>query len=708
LSAKLGFVSGSRSRRVEPIRLAAAILMLVALVNVGAAQTHWVGSWATSQMLSEKDNALDSGYLHDVTLRQVVRVSLGGESVRLHLSNRFGTTPLHFTSVHIARLMSADSGSIVGGTDKAITFSGAADVWIPAGAEYLSDPTDFPIARLSRLAITLHLDVVPPHQTGHPGSRATSYLVHGDQVSNADLADPKKVDHWYFIAGVDVVSPLDVEAVVVLGDSITDGHGATTNANDRWPDLLANRLQASMGKRAPGVLNQGIGGNRLLLDGLGPNAQARFDHDVLEQVGARYLIVLEGVNDLGMLARTAEVPQAEHDATVRWIIAAYRQMIARARSRGLQVIGATILPFVGSEFYHPAARTEADRQAVNNWIRTSGQFDAVIDFNAVMRDPARPDRLLAAFDSGDHLHPSPAGYAAMADAVPLTLFSGGAAPLKMAITFDDLPAHGSLPPGTTRTEIAQKIVAALREDGIPPVFGFVNGEATEQHPADSAALDAWRAAGQPLGNHAWSHMNLNTHSLEEFEADANRNEPLLKDLMKDADWHWFRFPYLAEGDTAQKRAGVRAFLKRGGYKVAGVTMSFADYLWTEPYSRCRTKGDGKAIQALGETYLSAAEESIEYYRSMSRALYGRDIPYVLLLHIGALDAEMLPRLLQLYRSKGFTFVTLQEAEADEFYRNSVDLELPPGIDSLEGAMAERGLPMPIRASFDSLLDAVCR
>jgi peptidoglycan/xylan/chitin deacetylase (PgdA/CDA1 family) len=402
---------------------------------------------------------------------------------------------------------------------------------------------------------------------------------------------------------------------------------------------------------------------------------------------------------------TVWVDQNDYAGVIR---AASWQLRTRARGRGLQVMGATILPFVGSEFCPPDARTEADRQAVNDWIQRPGPFDAAIDLDSVMRDPAHPDRLLAGSDSGDYLHPSPAGYAAMADAVPLTLFSRGSSSLQMAITFDDLPAHGSLPAGTTRMEIAQKIVAALRDAGMPPVFGFVNGLATEQNPGDSAALEVWRAAGQPLGNHAWSHMNLNTHALEEFEADANRNEPLLKGLMKDGDWHWFRFPYLAEGDTPAKRAGVRAFLKRGGYKVAGVTMSFADYLWTEPYSRCRTKGDSKAIQALGETYLSAADESIEYYRGMSRALYGRDIPYVLLLHLGALDAEMLPRLLQLYRSRGFTFVTLQEAEADEFYRNSIDLELPPGIDSLEGAMAERGLSLPAHASYGPLLDAVCR
>lgn len=689
-------------------RLTSATLLLFALAAVSTAQTHWIGSWATSQMLAEPDNALGPDYLRDVTLRQIVRLSIGSERLRIHLSNRFGSAPMHFTAVHVARPTSSDSGGIAAGTDRPLTFAGTSDVWVPAGAECLSDPIDFIAPPLSSLAITLHIDVAPASQTGHPGAHATSYLIHGDRVLATDFSDAKKVEHWYFIAGVDVPGPADGAAVVILGDSITDGHGATTNANNRWPDVLANRLQTSMDKRAPGVLNQGIGGNRLLLDGLGPNALARFDHDVLDQAGVRYLVILEGVNDLGMLARTGEVPQVEHDEMVHRIIVAYQQMIDRARDRGLRVIGATILPFVGSEFYHPDALTEADRRAVNNWIRTPGHFDDVIDFDAVMRDPQHPERLLASFDSGDHLHPSPAGYAAMANAVPLTLFSRDAASPKMAITFDDLPAHGSLPPGTTRLEIATKILAALRGAGMPPTFGFVNGVATEQHAADYAALQAWRAADQPLGNHTWSHMNLNTHSIDELEAEVNHNEPLLKDLMRDADWHWFRFPYLAEGDTAEKRAGIRGFLKQRGYKVAAVTMSFSDYLWTDPYFRCREKGDSKAIQALEDSYLSAADESIEYYRGMSRTLYGKDIPYVLLLHIGALDEEMLPRLLKLYRSRGFTFVTLQEAESDEFYRNSIDLDLPPGIDTLEGAMAEQHLPLPAQASYGPLLDAVCR
>jgi lysophospholipase L1-like esterase len=222
---------------------------------------------------------------------------------------------------------------------------------------------------------------------------------------------------------VDVTAPSQAACVVVLGDSITDGHGATTDGNNRWPDVLAKRLQSAPATREFAVLNEGIGGNRLLLDGLGPNALARFDHDVLAKAGVRYLIVLEGVNDIGTLARNGEVPQTEHDALVHRMVSAYEQIIARARAHGIKVIGATILPFLGSQFYHPGPSSELDRQTVNQWIRAPGHFDAVIDFDKVTRDPEHPDHLLATFDSGDHLHPSPPGYAAMAEAVPLSFFA---------------------------------------------------------------------------------------------------------------------------------------------------------------------------------------------------------------------------------------------------------------------------------------------
>lgn len=411
-----------RTPRIQPISITIALL-LCATVLLHASEMRWVGSWAASQQLVEPQNALSQDDLRDCTLRQIAHLSLGGTRLRVHLSNRFGASPLRFVSVHIARSVAASSSKIETATDTALTFSGTAEVTVPAGADYVSDPVDFRAAPLSDVAITVHLERPPAEETGHPGSRATSYVTHGNHVSDADLADAKKVEHWYFISGIDVPTPKTAAAIVTLGDSITDGHGATTDANNRWPDVLAKRLQGNAATREISVLNHGIGGNRILLDGLGPNALARFDHDVLAQPGARYLIVLEGINDIGTLSREHEVPAVEHESLVHSITAAYEQMVVRAHAHGIEVFGATILPFVGSDYYHPGAAAEADRQAINTWIRAPGHFDAVFDLDQVARDPVHPERLKTEFDSGDHLHPSPEGYEAMANAIPLSLFT---------------------------------------------------------------------------------------------------------------------------------------------------------------------------------------------------------------------------------------------------------------------------------------------
>ena len=396
-------------------------------VRANDSQRWWVGSWATSPQLVEPNNALSAGDLRDATLRQIVHLSIGGNEVRVRLSNRFGSTPLIVTALDIARAVSPGSSKIVLSTAKVLTFSGSPDITIPPHADYLSDPVSFPADALSDVAITMHLDASPEDETGHPGSRATSYASHGNQVSARELAGAKTVDHWYFVAGIDVAAAPGSAAIVVLGDSTTDGHGATTNGNDRWTDVLASRLQAQPWTDNIAVLNQGIGGNHLLTDGLGPNALSRIDHDVIAQPGVRYLIVFEGINDVGMLARAPTSSPQDHNTLVQRMTAAYQQIIVRAHSSGIQVIGATLTPFVGSDYYHPGPANEADRQAVNEWIRTPGHFDAVIDFDKIARDPGHPERFLPAFDCGDHLHPSPSGYAAMAQGIPLTLFASSRA-----------------------------------------------------------------------------------------------------------------------------------------------------------------------------------------------------------------------------------------------------------------------------------------
>ncbi len=383
----------------------------------------WVASWGASQQIPEPQNALPAADLRDATVRQIFHLSIGGTRLRVHLSNAFGSESLHFTAVHVARPLSTSSPAIDPTSDRQLQFAGSAEVTVPPGAEFVSDPLDYAAAPLSDLAVTFHLDAAPSTETGHPGSRATSYAVHGDVVSAAALTNAKSVDHWFQISAIDVESAPGAASVVALGDSITDGHGATTNGNDRWTDVLAARLQGSAGTRSIGVSNQGIGGNHLLTDGLGPNVLARFDRDVLAQAAVRWVIVFEGINDLGGLAREGEVTPALHAALVQRVIAAYEQIVLRAHAHGLRVYGATITPYGGSDYYHPGPLSEADRQTVNAWIRAAGHFDAVIDFDVAVRDPGQPDRLLPAYDCGDHLHPSPAGYKVMGESIPIGVFA---------------------------------------------------------------------------------------------------------------------------------------------------------------------------------------------------------------------------------------------------------------------------------------------
>lgn len=421
---------------IKPLTIGRALKILVVaglIASLGGscawAQAHtssptqiWVASWGASQQIPEPQNALPPEDLTDATVRQIFHLSVGGPALRVHISNAFGIEMLHITSIHVAHPVSPASPAIDPTSDRALTFAGSEDAVIPPGAELISDPVNYPVAPLSDLAVSFHLQAPPARETSHPGSRATSYYVHGDMVTAPALTDAKHIDHWYQVSEIDVQAAPGAAVVVALGDSITDGHGATTNGNDRWTDVLAARLQASSSTRSIGVSNQGIGGNHLLTDGLGPNALARFDRDVLAPTGVRWVIVFEGVNDLGGLARTGEVPAADHAALVQRVLAAYQQIIGRAHAHDLRVIGATIIPYVGSDYYHPGPLSEADRQAVNQWIRAAGHFDAVVDFDSVVRDPQHPDQLLPAYDCGDHLHPSPAGYKAMGDAIPLALF----------------------------------------------------------------------------------------------------------------------------------------------------------------------------------------------------------------------------------------------------------------------------------------------
>jgi len=386
---------------------------------IAAAPDHWVASWGAAQQIPEEHNLLPQADMQDATLRQIVHLSVGGSPLRVRFSNAFGTQALILDAAHVARSADKASAKVVSGTDRVLTFDGRPSISIPPGADYLSDPVTLDAPALSSLTISMHLPQAPLGQTGHPGSRATSYYVHGDHTADADLPSAGKIDHWYQLAGIEVAAPPAAATIIAFGDSITDGHGATTNGDDRWPDLLAARLQASARTKTLAVVNVGIGGNHLLTDGLGPNALARLDRDLFARPAAKTMLILEAINDLGKLSREDVRTPEQHAQLVADLIAAYKQIIARAHGQGIKVIGCTVTPYVGSDYYHPDAASEADRQALNTWIRTSGAFDAVVDFDKAIRDPAHPERMIAAYDSGDHLHPSAAGYKVMADAIPL-------------------------------------------------------------------------------------------------------------------------------------------------------------------------------------------------------------------------------------------------------------------------------------------------
>ena len=277
----------------------------------------------------------------------------------------------------------------------------------------------------------------------------------------------------------------------------------------------------------------------------------------------------------------------------------------------------------------------------------------------------------------------------------------------IAITIDDLPVHGPYPQGESAATAAREILAALKAEGVE-AYGFLNAHWTERDPATTDAASAWAAAGQPLANHGFAHRHLSEISAEAFEQELLKNEPLLRRLSGGRDWKWFRYPFLDEGgQDAAKRAASRTVLARHGYKIAAVTMDFSDWAWTSPYARCKDRGDDAEIIRLGELFLQAARDSIDYHRQLSQAAYGRDIPYVLLLHVSAFEGRMLPRLLKLYRDEGFRFVTLTEAQSDPAYRDQMDPRLPAEPQGLEDKARRRG-PLPSRTDYQAVLDGICK
>jgi len=378
----------------------------------------WVGTWASAPLLDghakNAEELLTAGTQSGATLREVVHVSIGGETVRVRFSNLYGTSPLVIGAVEIAQTLKGVA--IVPGTGKAVTFNGQPSVSIPAGALAVSDPTPFKLAPLSDLTVSFFLPNPTGPVTEHQLGNATSYHVTGNVVSSASLESPITATSWYYLNGVDTLAAADAGAVITIGDSITDGTKSTIDTNHRWPDELARRLQADPKYRNLSVLNEGISGNKILLDGAGPNALARFDRDVIAQSGAKYLLILEGINDIGRLHGTPDAGLTAAD-----LISALNQMVVRAHDHGIAVIGCTLTPYHGAGYY--TENGEAIRKAVNDWIRTGGALDGFVDFEAAVRDPNHPDTYLPSVDPGDHLHPNDAGYKAMGDAIDLKLFT---------------------------------------------------------------------------------------------------------------------------------------------------------------------------------------------------------------------------------------------------------------------------------------------
>jgi peptidoglycan/xylan/chitin deacetylase (PgdA/CDA1 family) len=292
----------------------------------------------------------------------------------------------------------------------------------------------------------------------------------------------------------------------------------------------------------------------------------------------------------------------------------------------------------------------------------------------------------------------------------LALFAAPAfAAPQIALTFDDLPSHAPLPPGVTRIDVARQTISALQAAKVPPATGLVNAAALESEPQSAPVLRLWRQAGFPLGNHTFSHMNLAQHTVDEYQTEILRNEPVLAEHAAGTDWHWFRYPFLSEGETPEKRAAVRSFLAAHGYKLATVTMMFGDWLYSEPYARCMARNDHAAVSEMEKDYLDAAGQGIGYYRALSSSLYGRDIPYVLLLHIGAFEARTLPKLLDLYRSRGFEFVSLEQAMRDPYYEGFVDPGRPAPPADLEHRLdADKLAKIAKPTNYAPALEKMCR
>ena len=402
-------------RNFPAVAIAALVFAAASSHAQSMPPSQWIGTWATSPFFA--DGGFAARPLTGTTLREIAHISIGGPQVRVRFTNEYGLDPLTISDAHVA--ISAGGGAIQSGSDHALTFGGATSFTIPPGAAVYSDPAPLSVAALSDVAVSFYL---PPQimraETYHNFADQDNFAATGDVAGSETLSQATTVASWYFFDGIDVPATPGSRAIVTLGDSITDGAHSTKNANLRWPDILAARLNQDPNLKGVSVLNEGIGGNRVLNETTGPSALSRLDRDVLSQNGVRYVIVLESINDIGHMAH----PTAPNDVvTAAQLEFGLKQIVDAAHQHGIKAIGATLTPYVGANYASDAG--EQIREAVNDWIRNSGTFDGVVDFERFTRDPQNPTRFDPVNDSGDHLHPGDAGYKAMGGGIDLSLFA---------------------------------------------------------------------------------------------------------------------------------------------------------------------------------------------------------------------------------------------------------------------------------------------
>jgi lysophospholipase L1-like esterase len=404
------------------LRFASSLLAGLLLAGCSTPAPAWRAGWGAALMPPSAKTALAQGELRDVTLRQTVRLSLGGQALRVRVSFGLGAEPVVIGAATLAAPPAA-GGSGVAGPATPLRFQGAPGVTVAPGAEALSDPLTWQAVAGTHLTVSLHVRALPARQSVHVAAHSTQFLAPGDQSAAEVLEGGRQLSSWYQLGAVEVDAPQAGGVLVAIGDSITDGSGSGRDRAERWTDYLVRRLQREGGP-AIAVVNAGIGGNRMLRDDIGPHLLSRFERDVLGRAGVTHALVLIGVNDLGRMQRSQGVSPETRQAMLKDLQAGWRRLLEAAHARGVCLFAGTLTPYGASRLYRPGPQDEADRVALNRWLRESGLFDGIADFDAAVRDPAVPDRLLPAYDSGDGLHLSPAGYRAMAGAVPLERLTG--------------------------------------------------------------------------------------------------------------------------------------------------------------------------------------------------------------------------------------------------------------------------------------------